>query len=654
MKRLLAAAAAVMALTAGGVAASPAQAAAPLEAYGRLPSMDSVSISPDGTMIAFIVTAETGNDRYIVVQPLGGAPIQTATIGFRKVRYIKWAGNDHVVIVTSTTDVVPGVFYAGEMFQGASLNVRNGKMTGLPTRSAESVVNVLMGDVQPGMIRGKASVLTGLYVADGKSIQTASDRLDLYSIDLDTGIAHREQMGDTSTQAYLARNDGTPLAKISMRQRETVSQWTLSLRKGSSWQDVYRVDAPIDTPDLFGITRDGTKLVVDSWDDKEKSWRLTNLDVATGKLGDYIGPAKPTDVVTDDDSVVLGYASHDGFTEYDFTEPALKAAWPMVKGVFRDKQVTLASWTPDFGKLVVFVDAGSESGAYYLVDLKAKKVNPLGRAYPKLAAADVGEVRSVKYAAADGLEISGYLTLPPGKSAAKGLPLIVLPHGGPQSRDNAGFDWWAQSLASRGYAVLQPNFRGSSGLGQAFTAAGHGEWGRKMQTDLSDGVAYLAAQGTIDPKRVCIMGGSYGGYAALAGVTLQKGVYRCAVAVAPVADLGDFLQWRVNQGGAKSLTIRYWSRFLGIDAYNDPKLAALSPTRQAAQASAPVMLIHGKDDTVVPFGQSADMTRALQAANKPVEFVTLRGEDHWLSSADTRLEMLSSAVAFLEKNNPPN
>ena len=654
MKSLLAAATTALALAVAGAAATPARAGAPLEAYGRLPAMDSVAISPDGTMIAFIVTAETGNDRYIVVQPLGGAPIQTVTIGFRKVRYIKWAGNDHVVIVTSTTDVVPGVFYAGEMFQGASLNVRNGKMTRLPTRSAESVVNVLMGGVQPGLIGGKPSVLTGLYVADGKSVQTASDRLDLYSIDLDTGIAHRQQMGDTSTQAYLARNDGTPLAKISMRERETISQWTLSLRKGSSWQDVYRVDAPIDTPDLFGVTRDGTRLVVDSWDDKEKTWRLTNLDVATGKLGDYIGPPRPTGVVTDDDSVVLGYETHDGFTEYEFTEPALKAAWPMVKGVFKGKQVTLSSWTPDFGKLVVYVDAGSESGAYYLVDLTAKKVNPLGRAYPKLAAADVGEVKAVKYPAGDGLEVSGYLTLPPGKSAAKGLPLIVLPHGGPQSRDTAGFDWWAQSLASRGYAVLQPNFRGSAGFGQAFTVAGHGEWGRKMQTDLSDGVAYLAAQGTIDPKRVCIMGGSYGGYAALAGVTLQKGVYRCAVAVAPVADLDDFLQWRVNRGGAKSLTIRYWNRFLGVDAYNDPKLAALSPTKQAAQASAPVMLIHGKDDTVVPFDQSADMTRALQAAGKPVEFVTLRGEDHWLSSAETRLEMLTSAVGFLEKNNPPN
>jgi dipeptidyl aminopeptidase/acylaminoacyl peptidase len=653
MKTLFAAATAALTLTVGTMALTTAQAAAPLEAYGRLPSMESVSISPDGTMIAFIVTAETGNDRYIVVQPLGGEPIQTASIGFRKVRDIKWAGNDHVVIITTTTDVVPGVFYAGEKQQGASLNVRNGKMTRLPERSAESLVNVLMGQVQPGVIGGKPSILTALFVSDGISIRTANERLDLYSIDLDTGIARRQQMGDTSTRAYLARNDGTPLAKVSLRQRETVSQWTLSLRKGSTWQDVYQVNAPIDTPDLFGITRDGTKLVVDSYDENE-GWRLTYLDIATGKLGEHIGSVKPTEVLTDDDAVILGYQSQGSFVEYEFTEPALKAAWPMIKGVFKGKQVTLASWTPDFGKLVVYVDAGSESGAYYLVDLTAKKVNPLGRAYPKLAAADVGEVRAVKYKAADGLEISGYLTLPPGQSNAKGLPLVVLPHGGPQARDVAGFDWWSQSLASRGYAVLQPNFRGSSGYGEAFVQAGHGEWGGKMQTDLSDGVAYLAAQGTIDPKRVCIMGASYGGYAALAGVTLQKDVYRCAVSVAGIGDVSDFLQWRVNQGGSKSLTIRYWNRFLGIEAYNDPKLATISPAKLAAKASAPILLIHGQDDTTVPYGQSADMSKALKAAGKPVELVTLRGEDHYLSNAQTRLEMLTSAVTFLEKNNPPN
>src|SRR5262249_23938626 len=144
------------------------------------------------------------------------------------------------------------------------------------------------------------------------------------------------------------------------------------------------------------------------------------------------------------------------------------------------------------------------------------------------------------YAATDGLQIPGYLTLPPGRPAT-GLPLIVLPHGGPADRDVAGFDWWSQALVAEGYAVLRANYRGST-LGPRFLSAGFGEWGRKMQTDLSDGVRFLVNERIVDPGRVCIVGASYGGYAALAGVTLQSGVYRCAVSVAGISDLRAFVK----------------------------------------------------------------------------------------------------------------
>jgi len=229
-----------------------------------------------------------------------------------------------------------------------------------------------------------------------------------------------------------------------------------------------------------------------------------------------------------------------------------------------------------------------------------------------------------------------------------------MPHGGPQSRDTAGFDWWAQALASRGYAVLQANFRGSSGYGRKFVEAAYGEWGGKMQTDLSDGVRALAKSGTIDPKRVCIAGASYGGYAALAGITLDKGVYRCAVAVAGVSDMGKMLDWEIQRQGADTETVRYWKRYMGVEKSNAPEIAARSPANFAAQADGPVLLIHGKDDTVVAYDQSLSMRRALEKAGKPVQFVTLKAEDHWLSREGTRQQMLSETVAFLEKNNPPN
>jgi dipeptidyl aminopeptidase/acylaminoacyl peptidase len=219
-------------------------------------------------------------------------------------------------------------------------------------------------------------------------------------------------------------------------------------------------------------------------------------------------------------------------------------------------------------------------------------------------------------------------------------------------RDEPGFDWWAQAMASRGYAVLQVNYRGSAGFGWNFLKAGFGEWGRKMQTDLSDGVRHLAAEGIVDPKRVCIVGASYGGYAALAGATLDPGVYRCAASIAGPSDMRRFVVWSKTQSGIEAQ--RYWSRFMGAEALRDPVLQQISPAMNADKTEIPILLIHGRDDTVVPLEQSQIMERALQKAGKPVEMVVMPGEDHWLSRGDTRLQMLSSVVGFLEKHNPPN
>jgi dipeptidyl aminopeptidase/acylaminoacyl peptidase len=173
-----------------------------------------------------------------------------------------------------------------------------------------------------------------------------------------------------------------------------------------------------------------------------------------------------------------------------------------------------------------------------------------------------------------------------------------------------------------------------------------------MQTDLSDGVRHLAGEGIIDPKRVCIVGGSYGGYAALAGATLQQGVYRCAVSFGGVSDLRKLVGY--SRGRSGRIALRYWTRYMGAEDLGDPVLAKYSPALNAAQANAPILLIHGKDDTVVPLDQSLEMADALRRAGKPVELVVQDNADHWLSLGTTRLAMLRATMAFLEKNNPPN
>jgi dipeptidyl aminopeptidase/acylaminoacyl peptidase len=299
---------------------------------------------------------------------------------------------------------------------------------------------------------------------------------------------------------------------------------------------------------------------------------------------------------------------------------------------------------------LVLVEGPKHGYRYEIIDLEKSAAVPIGKVYAGLD--NLLEVRRITYAAADGLQIPAYLTLPRGR-AAKNLPLIVLPHGGPAVRDTAEFDWWSQALADQGYAVLQPNYRGSN-LNVHFREAGYGEWGRKMQTDLSDGVRYLVKEGIADAAKVCIVGGSYGGYAALAGVTLDPKVYRCAVSIAGISDLARMLRWETSGGVDARATTRYWDRFWGVSGASDPALDTISPLKHIDAVNVPVLLIHGRDDTVVPFEQSQLMFDALRTNKKDVELVTLNKEDHWLSRGATRLQMLEATVAFLRAHNPPD
>jgi len=334
--------------------------------------------------------------------------------------------------------------------------------------------------------------------------------------------------------------------------------------------------------------------------------------------------------------------------EYVFFDNEMQAHWNAILRSFPHARVQLVSHSDDFSKVVVLVFGASEGYFYALFDWNSHTAKVLAPVYDGLAT--TSEVKAVSYPAADGLEIPAILTLPPG-STGQNLPLIVFPHGGPAASDTPDFNWWSQALAAQGYAVLQPNYRGST-VSEQFLEAGYGEWGRKMQTDLSDGVRYLAKQGLIDPKRVCIVGASYGGYAALAGVTLDPGVYRCAVSVSGLSDLRRFHTWSGKTH--LSVTQRYWDRFMGTVDRNDPALIAISPIEHLSAVTVPVLLIHGRDDTVVPYEQSEVMLDAMQRAGKSVELVTLKHEDHWMSHSDTRLQMLEACVAFLKANNPAN
>ena len=228
----------------------------------------------------------------------------------------------------------------------------------------------------------------------------------------------------------------------------------------------------------------------------------------------------------------------------------------------------------------------------------------------------------------------------------------MFPHGGPEAYDSVRFDWWAQYFARQGYLVMQPNFRGSTGSGAAFKEAGRGKWGQEMQDDLTDGVHAAVKAGYVDPDRVCIMGGSYGGYAALAGGAFTPDLYRCVIAVAAVVDLPAMILNERRDYGRDHWVVAYWREVIGNEAKERAKLERISPVNFADDFKAPVLLIHGKDDSVVPITQSQRMHKALRAADKEVQLLRLDGEDHWMSGSATRYAMLDAITAFLAEHNP--
>jgi len=636
-----------MAAAACGVASA---AAPPLSLYGRLPNIEQIEISPDGKKLAIAVT--DGEKRMLVVRESteGGKLMAALNMGNTKLRDVRWAGPDHVLITTSSTAEVFGLSGPKREYWMAFDYDLVTKKQKLLLNGQEDAMNVVLSTPVVRFIDGVPhAFVEGVYFASDQGTDV------LYKINLKTGATRRLDSGASEdTDDWLVSPEGLPLAQSLYDQKQ--GAWSLKIKTEKGWSTVEKAVSKMGSRGLSGLGRDGRSVLV--WaseeDDEDKtSLREYALD------GSHVivpGSDKYDSLIhaPDGSSLVGAFSLVGDQRHYIFFDEKLQKSWNAVVRAFPGDQVSLSSWSDDKRKLVVMSDSPTLGPAYALVDLDTGTARFLSDVYVGLTADGVSEVRPVKYKAADGLEITGYLTLPRGK-APKNLPLVVLPHGGPEGRDTLGFDWWSQALASRGYAVLQPNFRGSEGFGWKFVQAGFGQWGKAMQTDLSDGVRYLAKDGVIDPKRVCIVGASYGGYAALAGATLDKGVYRCAASVAGPADLRRFLvdsnrRFESSHNSAE----RYWLRFMGAEGLKDPDLALISPARLADRVEVPVLLIHGKDDTVVPYVQSTLMADALKKAGKPVELVTLPSEDHWLSRGATRLQMLTSVVDFLEKNNPPN
>ncbi|WP_254606314.1 alpha/beta hydrolase family protein [Sphingomonas bacterium] len=306
--------------------------------------------------------------------------------------------------------------------------------------------------------------------------------------------------------------------------------------------------------------------------------------------------------------------------------------------------ITFVDASADEKQLVLFAGSDSDPGRYYLYDKPSRHLAEIMAVRPGLADVRLASVRPVTFKAADGTDIPAYLTLPPGSDGPgipKGLPAIVMPHGGPSARDEWGFDWLSQFFASRGYAVLQPNYRGSSGYGSAwFQKNGFQSW-RTAIGDVNDAGRYLLASGIAAPGKLAIVGWSYGGYAALQSAALDPDLFKAIVAVAPVTDL-ETLRGQY----------RYYTNYRIVDAQigHGPEVRAGSPAQNADRIKAPVLMFHGDLDTNVGVGESRLMASRLRGAGRRVDYVEYKGLTHQLDDADVRADLLGKSDAFLRRS----
>ena len=622
--------------------------AAPIDAYGRLPTLDKVTLSPDGGTIAYVRAGEI--KRWVVVQKLGAPkPMAVVDIGDEKLRDLRWADKTHLLISISTTKVPKGLigwrkakadWWVTQVYDTNTNSQHN-------LLSKAKFLNVTAGAPQSRTIDGRTIVYVPGVLLVGNSTSLGLYRVDL--ADFDTQLVSR--VSDIHAEDWVIDETGKVLAVEQYFDDQGV--WRLAIYRPSGRDITVDFDASIDPPSVESLSEDGKAIIMRLPPDMNERPLYEQVSLADGSRAPWRRDQDIQGVVADEHTgraIVGGHSIEK--TDYIFFDQHDAAIWQAIKAAFKDAtNVSLESWSDDHKKFVVKVFGPTYGDGYFFLDLATHTAAPIGREYDVIT--QVFEEKWIEYKAADGRSIHAYLTLP-SNHEAKNLPLVVLPHGGPQSRDAPGFDWISQSIASLGYVVLQPEFRGSAGLGKDLLWAGFGEIGKKMQTDLSDGVRALAAQGLIDPKRVCIFGFSYGGYAALAGATLDTGVYRCAVSISGVSDHRKQLKFWKGDAVKDDANIRFWKRFLGVTDLSDSKIDAINPVNFANKITIPVLLVHGKDDTTVPFDQSVGMSNAMNSAGKPVEFVRLEGEDHHMSRSATRLQMLTAVAAFLQANNPPN
>ncbi|HVR91754.1 MAG TPA: S9 family peptidase [Novosphingobium sp.] len=630
---------------ASSLPASPAPAVPsptpPVEAFARIPFVEDAEISPNGGRLAGLFGIG-GEQKIGVLSLFAGSeiPVMLRVPEGTQAAWVRWVNDDNIIIGLRTLLPID----VGERWyvsQAIAINRVSGKITKLMW-DLNGQNTDLVWVASNGSPEVLMAVQNSIYIGD--EFWPA-----VYRVNVETGSKRRVVDGRTNVSDWAADGQGNVRTGVGYRDDSRTFSLLYRSAGGGQFRTIDRANSrkreALFNPVLF---LPGTEHALAIHDDEQGRAGVFEVDlptqadvraVFTAPAGADIGRL----VVSDDGTTLLGLTTTAATDNVHWFDPALGELQASFNKAIGDRSARIVSLSRDRQRMLVVLGRPDTPGAFYYYDTAGGKLHRVAIMNEALGTRPLAPVKMIHYTARDGTGIDAVLTLPNDREA-KALPIVMLPHGGPWAQDTASYDYWAQFIASRGYAVLQPNFRGSTGYSEEFLRKGEGQMGLAMQDDITDGLNWAVSQGIADPKRACIVGASYGGYAAMWGVAKDPELYRCAISIAGVASI----RAEVNDFGQNVMAGKFrddWKRMT-------PDFAAVSPINAVARITAPLLLIHGKRDVTVDHDQSSKMYGRMREAGKQVEFLSLPLADHYFTRQEDRLQLLSAIESFLARHNP--
>ena len=646
--------------------ASPAAAnppgALPIEAFYAKPTFSRAAISPDGAYLAYS-QQQDGVSAIVVRLVTGGAANVIATIGSKDmtVDEIAWKDNNRLVVGLHLW----AVKFMGDKATRDPIHLKYGEFVFAMNRDGKNQIQLFSHDVDNRWAASSARIAVLLRNDSDHLLALAPDwRGDdsVWKVNIRTGeTALVEQGGPNiiewytdSTGAVIGRRRHSEGSEIIEARAPGETDWTkVATVRRRDWRVIedFEIIGATDKPDEWFV------IVKPQSPAEGDTRRLHIYNVATKTLGPPISPSLKYDIDSIRVDEVTGELTAYCYTVdaevCDYLDPTIEAHYRGLTKYFGDDSSIEVLGDPAHNRSwLLGVSGPGEPQGYYLYDKSSARVDLLAERYPDLSSDRLGTKTRFSFTSRDGVTIPGYLIRPPNAPVGP-LPLVVLPHGGPEARDNIGFETWSQILATRGYMVFQPNFRGSSGYGVSYSDAGHHQWGDRMANDITDGVKALIAAGQADPSRICIFGASYGGYAALYAGATHPELYKCVVSWAGLSDLTLDLQHTGFNYGKDSAAYRWWTSLIGDPDRDGAEIKAASPITYAEGYKLPVLLLHGKNDEVVEPVQSELIASALKHAGHDVQLTQVNNEGHPYWSRENEQPAMIEVVTFIEAHIAP-